>query len=77
MITPEAFRAILKRLDTYPGAHENEKWKMEKDLSRCTQREKEEINRMGMSIEMLESAGLNRGEVAHILFGYRHTDKRG
>lgn len=64
---------LLKRLKTYPGAHENEKWKLETDLSKCTKREKEEISRLGYTIDDFTKEGLNRGEVAHILFGYRHT----
>lgn len=73
----DTFKTILKRLDNYPGAHPNEKWKTEKDLHRCTPREQEEIRKMGMTVDMLMDAGLDRGQVAHILFGYRHTGKRG
>lgn len=76
-MTEQIFRTILKRLDSYPGAHENETWKLDKDLRHCTKREQEEIVKQGLTIEMLTDAGLNRGQVAHILFGYRHTGKRG
>ena len=64
---------LLNRLKTYPGAHENEKWKLETDLSKCTQREKEEMQKLGYTIEDFAKHGLNRGQVAHILFGYQHT----
>ena len=61
---------LLKRLDTYPGAHENEIWKSETDLSRCTKREKQEMQRLGFTVEDFQQKGLNRGQVAHVLFGY-------
>lgn len=76
-MTSKEFQTILNRLNNYSGAHPNETWKLDTDLSHCTKREKEEISKQGMTIEMLEDAGLDRGQVAHILFGYRHTGKRG
>ena len=76
-MTEQIFRTILKRLDSYPGAHENEAWKLDKDLSHCTKREKEKIAELGLTIQGLMDAGLDRGQVSHILFGYRHTGKRG
>ena len=57
------------RLANYPGAHENEKWKLETDLTKCTPREKDEIEAMGLTLEDLKSH--NRGEVHHMLFGWR------
>lgn len=61
------------RLRNYPGAHEGEKWKLEKDLKKCTAREKEKMKTLGVTPEQLMAEGLNRGQVAHILYGYRHT----
>lgn len=69
---------LLPRLSTYPGAHPNEKWKCETDLHKCTDKEKAKIKEQGISVEVLMEAGLNRGEVAHILGGYkyaRHKDR--
>ena len=62
---------LKKRLATYPGAHPNEKWKEETDLTKCTPREKEKIEEMGLTLDDLK--GFNRGQVAHILFGWRHA----
>lgn len=62
-----------ERLVNYPGPHANEAWKLERDLNKCTKREKAEIKKLGLNIQDLMNAGLNRGEVAHILFGYRFT----
>ena len=62
-----------ERLVNYPGPHVNETWKLERDLNKCTKREQAEIKKLGLSIQDLMDAGLNRGEVAHILFGYRFT----
>ena len=64
---------LLKRLNNYPGAHKNERWKLETDLTRCTAKEKEAIKKLGYTIDDFMKAGLNRGEVAHILYGYKHT----
>ena len=36
-MTMEEMKARLKN---YPGAHPNEKWKLEKDLNKCTDKEK-------------------------------------
>ena len=69
-------RLLLGRLKNYPGAHENETWKLDKDLNHCTKREKEKIAECGLTIQELMDAGLNRGQVAHILFGYRHTKRQ-
>lgn len=62
-------REIKQRLKNYPGAHPNEKWKLETDLTKCTDKEKAEMKKVGLSF----NCGLNRGEVAHVLFGWRHT----
>lgn len=67
---------LMLRLATYPGAHENETWKLEKDLSKCSDKEKERMAFYGLTYKDFEAAGLNRGEVAHILYGYKHTEKR-
>ncbi len=67
---------LLKRLNNYGGAHANEKWKMETDLNKCTDREKEEMKKLGVTVDDFMKEGLNRGEVAHILFGYRHTPRK-
>lgn len=62
---------LESRLQTYPGAHEGEAWKMEPDPNKCTSREKNEILRY--TLMALMAAGLTRGEVHHVLFGYRHA----
>lgn len=64
---------VLQRLKSYQGPHPNELWKLEGDLNKCTEREKQEMAKLGTSPEELMRFGLNRGEVAHVLFGYRHT----
>lgn len=69
-------KTIRERLQTYPGAHPGEKWKLEKDLNKCTAKEKEKIKKYGSSIEELMKLGLNRGEVSHVLTGYLHTNAR-
>ncbi len=68
---------VEQRLTSYPGAHPNEKWKLETDLTKCTPRETQEMHRLGTSPEQLMEMGLNRGQVAHVLFGYRHTPQKG
>lgn len=62
---------ILERLHNYPGAHPGEDWKNDTDLNHCTDREKEQMRREGLTMKDLK--GLNRGQVHHILFGWRHT----
>ena len=32
---------LKERLRDYPGAHEGESWKLEKDLTKCTDKEKQ------------------------------------
>ena len=64
---------LQKRLDTYPGPHPNEKWKEETDLTKCTPREKEKIEEMGLTLDDLQGL-FNRGQVAHMLFGWRHAE---
>ena len=60
------------RLPSYTGPHPNEEWKRVTDLSQCTLREQEELAKYGITFEMCEEQGLTRGEVSHILWGYRH-----
>ena len=67
---------ITDRLKSYPGAHANESWKKDRNLNHCTRREREEMERLGVTPEQLTDFGLNRGEVHHILFGYRYTIER-
>ena len=64
---------LKQRLRTYPGAHENEEWKLEKDLEKCSAKEKEQMHRLGITPAQLMAEGLDRGQVAHILFGYRYA----
>lgn len=66
---------LKKRLKNYPGAHAGETWKMDTDLTHCTEREKMEMKRQGVTLEQLQTEGFNRGEVSHMLFGYRHTKR--
>lgn len=63
---------LKERLRDYPGAHEGETWKLEKDLTKCTDKEKQMMAYLGVAPEELMEAGLNRGEVHHILFGCSH-----
>lgn len=64
---------LLRRLATYPGAHKNEKWKLETDLSKCTDREKAALEHYGVTVRELMELGMNRGQVSHMLFGYRFS----
>ena len=64
---------LKMRLANYPGAHEGEKWKLETDLTKCTPREKAALKKAGVTVREMMDAGFNRGEVAHMLFGYRYT----
>ena len=68
---------LKKRLANYPGPHDGEEWKLETDLTKCTPREKKEMGKLGVTVEMLMYAGLNRGEVHHILFGYKYSAGKG
>ena len=63
---------LKERLRDYPGAHEDELWKLEKDLTKCTDKEKQMMACLEVTPEELMDAGLNRGEVHHILFGCSH-----
>lgn len=67
---------ITDRLKNYPGAHANENWKKDRNLNHCTWREREEMESLGVTPEQLADFGLNRGEVHHILFGYRYATGR-
>ena len=62
---------LKSRLETYPGPHPEENWKKETDLTKCTAREKQEILRVALDVMM--GLGLTRGEVHHMLFGYRFS----
>lgn len=62
---------LEKRLENYPGAHPDEPWKHETVLNKCTPREKEAISKLGLSLDDLK--GHNRGEVHHMLFGWRYA----
>ena len=62
---------LLKRLESYPGAHPGETWKLDEDLTHCTESEKDMINRLGLTIYDFMAKGLNRGQVHHILIGHR------
>lgn len=64
---------VRERLSTYAGPHPNEKWKMDTDLSNCTDKEKNMMSALGLSVSLLQAAGLNRGDVAHVLYGYRYA----
>ena len=67
---------LKERLRGYPGAHEGEEWKLEKDLTKCTDKEKRMMAHLGVTPEDLMRAGLNRGEVHHILFGCSHKPQK-
>lgn len=69
----EQLSTLLQRLNSYPGARPNEKWKLETDLQKCSSKEKAKMQELGISIDDLTDAELNRGEVHHILFGYDAT----
>lgn len=67
-------KEMAERLRSYPGAHPNEVWKLETDLMKCTDREKSQMALNGLTPEDLMLLGLNRGQVAHILFGYKYSN---
>ena len=71
----KGLRILLARLDTYPGAHPNEKWKREKNLNMCTQREKDEMKKYGVDEGDLMALDFDRGQVSHVLFGYKFAVK--
>ena len=63
----------LPRLKTYPGPrNKNEEWKNDKDLTNCTLKEMQELQRMGLTVGECMGAGLTRGQVHHICFGWRY-----
>lgn len=64
---------VKDRLRNYPGAHPGEEWKNNKNLGDCTAREKAQMHREGTSVEELTRYGLNRGEVHHVLYGWRFS----
>ncbi len=63
---------LRQRLNTYPGSIE--KWKQETDLTKCTNTEKAELAKWGLSVEDLQAEGFDRGQVHHMLFGYLYAD---
>ena len=62
---------LKKRLINYPGAHAGEEWKNDTDLNHCTEREKEEIKKLGLTLA--DFYGFTRGEIHHMLFGYKYA----
>lgn len=64
---------LKERLANYPGPHKNETWKLETDLTKCTMREMRKMQELGVTPGQLMAAGLNRGEVHHILYGYMYS----
>ena len=66
-------KELAARLKTYPGANKNEDWKLEADLNKCTAHEKAELAGYDITPADLMVLGMNRGEVHHILYGYKHT----
>ena len=60
---------LESRLATYPGAHPNEEWKNKTDLTLCSEKERAEIARLGLTME--DFRGHTRGEIHHMLFGWR------
>lgn len=71
-MTAPTIKRLKKRLASYPGPRPGEDWMLDTDLTNCTLREMEEMVAQGVTIRDLREAGLNRGEVHHILFGYKH-----
>ena len=67
----KALRFLAKRLETYSGPHPNETWKLDKNAYHCTEREKQEMAKYGLAPIDFMNAGYNRGEIHHMLFGYR------
>ena len=63
---------LKSRLQNYPGAHPNEKWKLETDLTKCTAKEKSMMKTYDLKPEDLMAVGFNRGEVAHMFWGYKY-----
>lgn len=66
---------LRSRLQNYPGPHLNEQWKMETDLTKCTPREKQMMATYELTPEDLMAEGFNRGEIAHIFWGYKYPQK--
>ena len=62
---------LKSRLANYPGAHPWGGWKLETDLTKCTDKEKYAIKALGLTLD--DFKGFNRGEVSHMLFGYRYA----
>ncbi len=62
------------RLKTYPGPHPSEAWKNDQDLSHCTDTEKKKLAEYGITWEDLKPLNLTRGEIHHILFGFRYPN---
>lgn len=67
---------LRERLANYPGPHPGEKWKLEKNLEvYCTINEVRAVQRLGLTMADLMQAGFNRGQVHHMLFGYRYSGR--
>lgn len=70
-----AVQMLRKRLANYPGPRQGELWKLDRDLTHCTEREKEELKTYGLTVSDMMRYGFRRGEVHHVLFGYKFTAK--
>lgn len=51
-------------------------WMLDKDLTHCTEAERNRMHRLGFSLVRLMNMGLTRGEVAWVLYGYKHSKKQ-
>lgn len=67
------FKILTYRLESYEEPSAKETWKLDEDLNNCTVREKEELNKYGLTVQDLMNAGWNRGQVSHALFGFRYA----
>lgn len=63
---------LKKRLVNYPGPLPGEEWKRDRNLNHCKPKTIAEMHRLGTNVEELMAAGLDRGQVHHMLFGYRY-----
>ena len=70
---------LLMRLATYrqPAINKSQEWRLSTKLSEeCTPREQEEMRKYKVKPKHFERLGLNRGQVHHMLFGYKHEKVR-
>ena len=72
----QTIQKLARRLWSYSGPLSSEEWKYDEDLNHCTNREKEEMKKYGLTPTDFMNAGYNRGQVHHILFGYRFSPTR-